>query len=60
MNYILIGFLISIGFGLGKIIISIMEEIIFNNLHEANWYKFINRKPDKKKKKHAEKTKIGF
>lgn len=60
MNYILIGFLISIGFGLGKIIVNILEEITYNNLHEANWYKFINRKPCKKKKKRTEKTKIGF
>ena len=58
MHYLIIGFLVSIGFGIGKIIIDILDEIIFSRLHSNNMYKIICNKScdEPTKKKHT----IGF
>ena len=53
MHYLIIGFLVSIGFGIGKIITDILNEVIFARLHNNNIYRIICKKdcnrPTKKK-----------
>ena len=66
MNYFLIGILFGLGVYLAKVAVTIIEEIVFNNLHKARWYCKLNRKDCEKKdtkcKEHKryKNTKIGF
>ena len=61
MNYLVIGLLVSIGFGIGKIFTDILSEIIFMRLHENQTYKVICKNTDdKNKSSKKQKMAIGF
>jgi hypothetical protein len=65
MNYIIVGFLVSIGWHIAKVIFEVAEELLFERLHDADWYlalagkelKNINKLPGDAKKV---KNQIGF
>ena len=44
ISWIVIGFLVAIGWFSGKIIFSIIEEILFERLHSSKYYRIICKK----------------
>ena len=44
MVYLIVGFLLSIGFGLGKVFTDVLSEIVFSRLHKSNRYRVICKK----------------
>ena len=59
-NWIAIGFLVAIGWFSGKIIFSIIEEILFERLHSSKYYRIICKKQTIKKSNDSKKMTIGF
>lgn len=64
MNYIVIGFLIGIGWHVVKLIYSVVEELLFCRLHKTNWYAIAaGNRPidiDAADNKKSVKNRIGF
>ena len=44
MVYLVVGFLVSVGFGLGKVLIDVLSEVVFSRLHKSNRYRVICKK----------------
>lgn len=44
MFYLIVGFLLSVGFGLGKVFTDVLSEIMFSRLHKSNRYRVICKK----------------
>ena len=60
ISWIVIGFLVAIGWFSGKIIFSILEEILFERLHSSKYYRIICKKQEIKKSTSPKKIPIGF
>lgn len=64
MKYLLIGFGISLGWGIGGTIGRMLDEIVANRRYEWKWYKKLNGIDENGKKKSNKSTvecrKIGF
>lgn len=64
MKYLVIGLLLGIGWQAAELAFGIVSEIIFTNLHNANWYQILCRKKEKTDKHTMKvksvKNKIGF
>ena len=60
INWIAIGFLVAIDWFSGKIIFSIIEEILFERLHSSKYYRIICKKQTIKKSNDSKKMPIGF
>lgn len=61
VNYFLIGLLISIGWGIGRTITCILDEVAFESLHRFKPYRWLIDKTKSKNKNNSyHETKIGF
>lgn len=61
MNYLLIGLLLSIGWGLGKTITNSLDEVIYKSLRRTRWFnKLTSNSGTKSANKRYSDTKIGF
>ena len=60
ISWIVIGFWVAIGWFSGKIIFSIIEEILFERLHSSKYYRIICKKQTIKKSNDSKKMMIGF
>ena len=63
MNYLLIGLLFGLGFGISRVCLNIIEEIIIERLHNSDTYRNICRHKQmntKTKKQPYKRTEIGF
>lgn len=46
MNFLTIGFMLSVGYGLGKILTDILSEVVFSRLHKSKSYRGICKRDD--------------
>lgn len=59
LKFLLIGFMVAIGWRLGQLIFDEIENSIMSRLVEVRWYRKITNRPDKKDKRKRE-IRIGF
>lgn len=60
ISWIVIGFLVAIGWFSGKIMFNIIDEILFERLHSNKYYRIICKKQEIKKSTGSKKMPIGF
>ena len=63
MKYLIIGLLISIGWHIGKLVMSIVWDIVDRRIHRSKLYSILIGKHDKKKKSNESgevQMRIGF
>lgn len=56
MNYIFIGFAVSIGWHLAKLFYKFVEEVLFTRLHTAEWYATLCKKQPVRDVPHIKST----